>query len=359
MDHSPDVYFVPLDGRNCSSNMAEQTEALMRAAGFERLLQEDAITAVKQHFGEQGNHGYIRPEICKSVVDLVCCHKGKPLVVETNTLYSGARSNTYDHLMLAREHGFSLETLGAPVVIMDGLNGQNQVEVTVNGKHFEKVFVAADLPHFHSMILLSHVKGHMMSAMGGAIKNLSMGLSSRAGKLAQHADFKPAVHDAECVRCRLCERHCPTDAIILRGDAMHFDESLCIGCGECYTACRYNAISFSWNAGGQLSERMAEQALGAVSFHPGKIGYVNFFNHVTKQCDCWDGHNPVEFDDVGLFAGFDPVAVDQACYDVARDKFGKDIFKDLWPNLDATTQLNYGERIGLGKRTYTLVKVTP
>jgi uncharacterized Fe-S center protein len=103
---------------------------------------------------------------------------------------------------------------------------------------------------------------------------------------------------------------------------------------------------------------MAEHALGAVINHRGRIVYLNFFCHVTQQCDCWGQKNPVLFRDLGILASLDPVAVDRASFDLALEFYGKNIFKELWPKLDPLVQMNHGEAIGLGSQRYNLITVS-
>jgi uncharacterized Fe-S center protein len=352
------VWFIPLNDEETDESLAEKTRKVMDAAGMAELIHKKKIAAIKQHFGEEGNKGYIKPEVTKVLIDMVTAKNGFPLLVETNTLYHGRRSDTYNHLMLAYEHGFSLENLGAPVAILDGIHGQNQHTVSIPGKHFDEVHMVTDIPFFDSMLILSHVKGHMVMGIGGAIKNLGMGFASRAGKLEQHSDFQPKVDADKCTRCGLCVKYCPANAIIQSGDdAAEVDLEKCIGCGECFTVCRFGAISFSWASGSKLQEKMAEHAFGAIIGHNKRVGYVNLMNHITKQCDCWGGDNPVLFDNVGIFAGYDPVAIDTACQDVAKERLGKDVFKEMWPEIDATVQLKHGEAIGMGTQEYKLIEV--
>ncbi len=351
----PLVYFAPLSKKAEIDELQSKTQTLLREADFSRLLSKDAFTGIKQHFGEKGTEGFIKPQVTRVVVDFIKLTGAKPLLVETNTLYRGARWNSYDHLMLAYEHGFTPEQVGAPVLIMDGLRGQNQMSVPIKGEHFSEVNVVPDLPFFDALFVLTHVKGHMMSGMGGALKNLSMGFSSRAGKLAQHADFVPAISTKKCTRCGMCVRFCPEDALSIGTDAVILENEKCIGCGECYAVCRFGAISFRFGAADRkLQEKMAEYALGAVSNHQGKAAYLNYFCHLTKHCDCWDQHNPVLYPDVGIFASLDPVAIDQAAYDMAKRVFSKDVFREFWPELEPLIQLEHAEKIGLGKRDYRL-----
>lgn len=352
------VFYAPFDRDETTASVAAKTKHLLQNADLLSLPSKEKLTAIKQHLGEKGNEGFIKPQITRLVADMIKSRGAYPLLVETNTLYRGQRSNSYHHLLLAHEHGFSIENIGIPLIIMDGVHGQNQHPVRIPGKHFETVHVVPDLPFFDSLFVLSHVKGHMASGMGGAIKNLSMGFASRAGKLAQHADFKPRVDPMKCQCCELCVSYCPQEAIESADCRIVIDLEKCIGCGECYTACRSEAIEFSWGAGDRhFQEKMAEYAFGAIIRHPRKVGFVNFFCHITKQCDCWGGENPVLCDDVGLFASMDPVAVDRASYDVGIESLGEDIFKRFWPNLDPLVQLRHAENIGMGTQEYQLIEV--
>ncbi len=357
-DSPASVYFCPVKTGEGLQSIREKTSQLLQKAHFSSLLQNEKICAIKQHFGEKGSQSHVKPEITKVVVDYVKQAQALPLLVETNTLYTGQRSDSYHHLMLAHKHGFSIESTGAPVVIMDGINGQNQKAVPIPGKHFSSVNLVSDLPFFDSLCILSHVKGHMLSGMGGAIKNLGMGFASRAGKLAQHSDFKPRIDGALCTRCGICAEFCPVNALSLSETAMQPNHALCIGCGECYTACRYEAISFNWDeANNTFNEKMAEHAFGAIINHEKRILFLNYFIDVTRQCDCWSEPNPVIYDNVGILASTDPIAIDQASLDMGLKVFGKDIFKEMWPQLDPTMQIDHGEKIGMGTKQYNLIEL--
>jgi uncharacterized Fe-S center protein len=352
----PEVFFIKAAEHESVRSLTEKTETLLRASGLAGIVQPKTLVAVKQHFGEKGNQGFINPSVSKVVGDAIKAKGGSPLLVETNTLYRGGRANSYDHLMLAYEHGFTIENTGMPVIILDGITGQNQRAVPIRGKHFQSVNLVPDLPFFDSIFVISHTKGHMMSGMGGAVKNLAMGFSSRAGKLAQHADFRPSVDRGKCIRCELCGRYCPVGALGLQSSGeMGVDLERCTGCGECYVVCGSDAISFDWaGADRKFNEKMAEHALGAVVEHPGKMAYINYFVYVSKHCDCWDQPNPRLYRDVGLFASLDPVAIDRACYDMGREVLGFDAFKQMWPGLTPLAQLEHGAAIGLGTQKYEL-----
>ncbi len=356
IDKVADVWFIPTETQD-PVELARLTEKIYKKAGFDSIIKEDKLVALKQHFGAQNNKGFIKPEIIKTVGELIKKQKGRPLAVETNTLYKGARSDSYNHLEIALEHGFSHEKLGFPIAILDGVNGQNQKTVPIPGVHFNSVNMVSDLPFFESMMILSHVKGHPAAGMGGAIKNLAMGFASRAGKLAQHSDFLPKFND-KCVRCGLCVNSCPVNALSMGNKKVVVDKTKCIGCGQCLTACRFDAIDFKFGQGKRsFSEKMAEHAFGAVIFHNRKVGYINYFNFVSKFCDCFNIENPALHKNIGLFASYDPVAIDQACYDMGVKTYGKDVFKEFFPKRNAQEQIKHASKIGMGTRKYRLIKI--
>jgi len=352
------VWMIPLSEKAEIAELKTKTTQILQASNLLSIISKNKVMAVKQHFGEENNEGFIKPEVTRVVINKIKERLGRPLLIETNTLYHGQRSNTYDHLKIAYEHGFTYDNVGAAIQIMDGLNGQLQHEIEINGKHFKKVYIAPDIPFFDSIVVLSHVKGHMMAGFGGAIKNLGMGMASRAGKLAQHADFKPHVNKKKCVTCGMCTRMCNHAALSIQDGQVVCDVDKCAGCGECYAACPREAISFDWaGADDKFLEKLAEYAYGAAKEHieRKKIVFVNYFNHVTRYCDCEAGDNPVVCPDVAIMASTDPVAIDKACYDLAMKTFGKDLFKDFWPQLNPIRQIEHAAKLGLGNMEYELV----
>lgn len=360
MDKSK-VWKINLTKDASVDELKEKTSKLLQASNLLKIISKNKLVGVKQHFGEKGNKGYIKPEITKVVLNKVKERLGKPLLIETNTLYrEGERSNTFDHLKIAYEHGFNYENVGAPIVIMDGLNGQVQRSVKIGGKHFKEVCVASDLPFFDSIIVLSHVKGHALAGFGGAIKNMAMGFASRSGKLLQHADFKPSVRKKKCIACGLCESACAYDAIKIKDGVWCFDKEKCVGCACCYTSCPKEAISFNWGGTDDIfQEKLAEYAFGAIKDHckNGKAIFINYINHITAQCDCELGENPVIYPDIAILASDDPVAIDKASFDLTKETFGKDIFKDLWSQTNCTRKLEHANALGLGNLAYEIENI--
>jgi hypothetical protein len=359
-DREPDmaenrVYFIPAARDESPDRIAAKAAKLIDAA-FEGVVVPERPCAVKTHFGEGDNTGYVPPRVVRKAVDYAIAAGGRPFVTDTNTLYRGNRNDAVAHLKQARDHGFTDEALGAPVLIADGLMGTDQVSVPIDGgKHFEQIRIAAALHHADSSLVVTHVKGHCQTGFGGAIKNVGMGCAARAGKLAQHHEGEPVFDDGKCTACGTCVQWCPTGAIEMHGTAQLVAER-CIGCGECYAICPSGAIGFTWGTPGPvLAEKICEHALGFVAAKRGRIGYLSDVTCLTKNCDCIGHAQQPDYPDIGLLAATDIVAVDKAAADLTRERFGEDIWSAWWPESQYEAQFAYGEELGLGRTDYDLV----
>lgn len=352
------VYCCRLPAEADYDGLVSATEALYEAAGFGELFGPGDSVAVKLHFGEGGNRTYLKPPVARAVVERVKAAGGRPFLTDSNTLYRGRRANAVDHLLLAYEHGFTPQAVGAPVIIADGLLGNDQVEVAIQGgTHYEKVRISAAGHHARSLIVLTHVTGHPGTGVGASIKNIAMGLSSRAGKLSQHSDMVPDIKEDRCVACGTCAEWCPAGAITVT-DVAEIDEQRCIGCGECLAVCPNAAVTFSWSETNErLQEKMAEHALGVVSRKRGRIGFLNYIYDVTKGCDCFGNPQEPVLKSLAVLASTDCVALDRATVDLINEHTGGDFFRKLYPNIPYDVQFRHGERIGLGSTRYELVEV--
>jgi hypothetical protein len=352
------VYFIKTAAGETPEQHARKGLKLYEKAGFGKQVRPGDLIGLKQHLGEKGGKGYLFPPIAKAFAAAVAKQGGKPFVTDSTTLYKGSRSNAVDYLNLCQEHGFTTEALGCPVIIADGLVGNSQVMVPIKGKHYKQVPISAAAYHADGFVVLTHVTGHILSGFGAAIKNVAMGLVSRAGKMSQHHGSYPIFDPKKCTACEACARWCPAEAIYVKKFA-ELDKKKCIGCGECLAVCRAGAVGFGFGeAGDRMQEKMAEHCLGLHQIHAGKMCYFNFATNITKECDCMAGSkDKAVCDDLGILASDDPVAVDQATIDLLRDAAGADVFHGLRPQIDHEIQLRHGEAIGLGSRKYEVVTV--
>jgi uncharacterized Fe-S center protein len=363
------VYFTDFRSRSDDDNKINKIRKLFEAAKFPDLIKPDELVAVKLHFGEEGNDSYISPVLLRQVVDKIYESRGKPFITDTNTLYYGSRHNSQEHIRTAILHGFDYAVSGAPIIIADGLQGENWKKIEIGQKHFKNVKIAGDILSADSMIVMSHFKGHEMAGFGGAIKNLAMGCAAAPGKVEQHECVKPVVLEG-CTSCATCIGSCPKNAMCIQetGAGIYYD--LCIGCNNCIVACPESRIQLNWNRINEFIERMTEYALGAVQNKKGKVGYMNFLMNITPDCDCLPWSDSPIVPDIGILVSEDPVAIDAASYDLVNNQRGfensllhnhlnegEDKFRGVWDKVDGHIQLRYGHKIGLGNFEYELIDI--
>jgi len=348
------VFFLPASEKEDHEILAEKTKRIFGALGLENSIQKDSFVGIKIHFGEKGNTGFLKPPWLKHLIDGLKKQKAKIFLTDTNTLYLGNRSNSVEHLHLAAQHGFSLEALGVPVIIADGLIGKESGEVEVNLRHVKSAKIASTFFHTDVLLCLSHFTGHILSGFGATIKNLGMGCASRAGKLEQHSDVHPWVKAKVCTNCSVCLEYCPADAIEeVDGIARIIDER-CIGCGECLVVCNAGAIKMRWDGDTlRVQEKMAEYAFAVLKSVKNRAGFMNYLVKITKDCDCMSINGKVLVPDLGIVASLDPVAVDKASVDLLLEANKKDFLRDAI-DVDWSAQLRHGEDIGLGSMEYEL-----
>ncbi len=196
------VYYTDLHVHG-NTNLLRKLEKLIRAAGIENIDFANRFTALKLHFGEEGNLAYLRPNYVKVVADVVKSLGGVPFLTDCNTLYVGSRKNAIDHLDVAALHGFGPLTTGCQVIIADGLKGTDEILVPVPcGEYVQEAKIGHAIMDADIIISVNHFKGHEQAGFGGALKNLGMGCGSRAGKMEQHASGKPHVLEKLCTGCR-------------------------------------------------------------------------------------------------------------------------------------------------------------
>ena len=352
-----DVYIVPADGREPAEALAEKAKKAYLATGFNGRIAEDEFAALKVHFGESGNTGYIKPHWLTGLIWEVRTRTKHAFLTDSNTLYVGNRSNSIDHLRLAWSHGFTPEVTGVPVIIADGLIGRDKQEPKSARARTSSSKIASAILDADVFIGLTHVTGHVQTGLGAAIKNMGMGCASRAGKLDQHSVTHPRVNAKQCRNCSICMAFCPEAAIVQAEGHVVIQPAKCVGCGECLVVCKYGAIKMKWDEDSlRLQEKMAEYAQRVVDHFKSKAAFVSFLIQVTKDCDCMARNQKAVVPDIGILASLDPVAIDQAAADlIVSAGGGKDPLRAGY-DLDWSGQLAHGERIGLGRRAYELVE---
>jgi uncharacterized Fe-S center protein len=365
------VYFTNLR-TTPSSNLLMKMERLVKRAGIETIDFKDQYVAVKIHFGEPGNLAFIRPNYAATLTTLLRSLGAKPFLTDSNTLYSGGRSNAVDHLQSAMENGFNPISAKCNVIIADGVKGTDCREVPVNGEYCKAPKIGAAIVDADIVISMNHFKGHEQTGFGGALKNLGMGSASVAGKLELHSASQPVIDKECCTGCRICVKYCAHDAIHLGSDKKAvIDYDKCVGCGQCVALCQYEgAVQGEGDTSERLNYKIAEYAKAVVLDKP--HFHISFIMNVSPECDCWNHNDAAIVPDLGILASFDPVALDQACADLvikapalggsrlaekhAHEHLeGKDKFKLVHPDTHWQAGLEHAEKIGLGTRKYELI----
>ena len=362
------VYFTDLR-TSFNENLPQKLERLIKTAGIGQIDFANKFTAIKIHFGEPGNLAFLRPNYAAVVAKVVKELGGKPFLTDCNTLYVGGRKNALDHIDAAYTNGFSPFSTGCHVIIADGLKGTDEALVPVEGGTYVKeAKIGRAVMDADVFISLAHFKGHECTGFGGALKNLGMGSGSRAGKMEMHSAGKPIVDHDLCVGCGACVKICAHGAPVIADKRCTIDHSRCAGCGRCIGVCPKDAIlpardeTFE-NLNGKIAEYAKAVVDGRPSFH------INIVNQVSPNCDCHPENDAAIVPDVGMFASFDPVAIDVACADavnrqpvnpmsiLAQRAGVADRFDGTHPTTNWRSGPAHAEKIGLGARDYELVTV--
>ena len=364
------VYFTDF----CTANgetLPQKLARLIMTAGIDRIDFQDKFVAIKIHFGELGNMAHLRPGYARVLVDIIKELGGKPFLTDANTMYVGSRNNALDHIETAYLNGFTPYTTGCHVIIADGLKGTDDVAVPVAGGTVVKeakigrAIVDADI-----VISLNHFKGHEEAGFGGALKNLGMGSGSNEGKRDMHSDGRPVVDESKCVGCGSCARNCAHDGPQRQENGkMQINWVNCMGCGRCLDVCPTKAIYHNYdNAVQMLNFKIAEYAKAVVDGKP--HFHITLVRDVSPYCDCHAENDLPIVPDVGMFASFDPVALDLACAEAVLrqpvnpgsklDKANRpdlDHFTADFPNTNWRDQISHGKEIGLGEDSYELITI--
>ena len=368
------VYFTNFRCKVGTSQL-DKLKKLCIAAGIRDMDMDGKFVAIKMHFGELGNLAFLRPNYAKVVADLCKEQGGMPFLTDCNTLYPGSRKNALEHMDCANLNGFNMITTGCQIIIGDGLRGTDDVEVPVeNAQYCPTARIGRAIMDADVFISLTHFKGHEATGFGGAIKNIGMGCGSRAGKMAQHNSGKPVIEKDLCRGCKRCAKECGSDAITYPEKKAVIDYDKCKGCGRCIGACSFDAIHNPHsNSNELLCRKMTEYAKAVCHGRP--CFHIALVQDISPNCDCHGENDAPILPDIGMFASFDPIALDQACADAClaakplpnsqlSDNLAKpdwhyhhNHFMDSNPNVEWEATLDHGEKIGLGSRAYELKKI--
>ncbi|UCH71814.1 MAG: DUF362 domain-containing protein [Thermoplasmatales archaeon] len=297
---------------------------------------------VKLHMGEIKNKYYSKPDFVRFVINELKKLDVNPYLFDTTVAYAGLRNRKAGYKELAKIHGFTKQKIGCNVSIDD-----SGVPVKIENRDYE---VAKHLIKSTHIFALTHVKGHIATGMGGAIKNFGMGGVTKETKIKMHHGSRPIFKKDACTYCEICSEVCPFNAIKVKENNWKQNMTFCFGCGVCVDSCKYNALTYK-DADFQYVLACAAKAC----VQNKKVIYLNELKRIAKSCDCDPFADPLICPDIGYLVSDDPVAIDKASLDLI-DKIKKDIFEKE-NHISPLKQIKYGEKIGLGSSSYKLVEL--
>lgn len=361
------VYFADFHA-SYKENLQQKLYRLIKTAGMGTINFNNRYAVVKIHFGEPGNLAFLRPNYAKTVVDFIKDNGGKAFLSDCNTLYVGGRKNALDHMDAAYQNGFSPFSTGCHVIIGDGLKGTDEELVKIDGEYVTEAKIGKAIMDADIFISLTHFKGHEGAGFGGALKNTGMGCGSRAGKMEMHSSGKPSVDTSTCVGCKVCRHICAHSAISFSPKAT-IDHNKCVGCGRCIGICPMDAISGACDEKNEIMNcKIAEYTKAVIKDRPSF--HISLVTDVSPNCDCHCENDMPIVPNVGMFASFDPVALDVACADAVNkqpiisdsaldraQKHTHDHFVDTHPDTNWRSAVEHGEKIGIGHMEYELIKI--
>ncbi len=355
-------------------SMPGKLARLLRQVDLGKHFAQDEWVAIKTHFGSEGAHRIVRPVFLRKVVEAVKAAGAKPFVTDT------VRIKGLDYLEVANQNGINHLSVGAPVVLADGLYGNDNLMVKA-GDLLGEIAVASVINDVPAMVVCSHAKGHINSGYAGAIKNLAMGGVSGAhrdcgwkcGRGAMHVmgEGKLLWDPERCELCYQCEEICPLECVkfVKDGQEFYYEDERCWRCGRCTRVCPEGSLVQEGASEENFMRALSEAAAAVLgTFEKGKVIYVNFLTEIQPECDCMPGADVPVMQDQGILVSDDLVSVEQASVDMLRKahplpqsaasdrgiKAGDDVLRGLHER-DYNLQLDEASRLGLGSREYELL----
>ncbi|MFC1984603.1 DUF362 domain-containing protein [Chloroflexota bacterium] len=390
---TPKVYYMDARSNSLQTSMVAKMVTVFEAAGFDSLIKPGDVVAIKLHCGEWDNTAYLRPVYARTLVDRVKALGGRPFVCDTTTLPYGLYASRYtglDLMATAERNGYTSATLGCPFICADGFMGTDDYRVDLpEGYILREAYIAKALAAADVLIALTHFKGHESTVIGGAIKNLGVGAQSKRGKFNVHlgghpkyglfSNFHPENFKGrkDDKNWRELEECCPLDLIHVTEDSIKWEKGKCINCIACLPPMLSRGIF-------ELSEENCQATNAAIAdaclatikaVGKGKVTFINLAIDISPWCDCMSYADVSILPNLGVFASYDPVAIDKACVDKSKESVGThgstaeemdvldsgkrkfETCSSLLAGLSEEAQLNTGEIIGLGTRQYELVAV--
>lgn len=296
----------------------------------------------KLHMGEKGNKYFSRPDFVKKVIKSLQSYDIKPFLFDTTVAYQGERHTVEGYLKLAVENGFSIDKIGCNVVIDD-----KGITYKIEGREYK---VSEHIYNSKFLFSFTHVKGHVATGMGGAIKNFGMGGVTKETKIRMHHGSRPIFTKDKCTYCGICAEVCPFGAIKIVNNSWIHNMNSCFGCGVCVENCESTGLSHK-----DLEIQYALACAAKACVQDKNVIYINDVNRITKSCDCDPLAGPIICPDIGYLVSDDPVAIDKASLELINNIKPNIFLKEN--KINPLKQIDFAENIGLGSSSYDIIDI--
>ncbi len=307
---------------------------------FEDIFSEGETVGVKLHFGEPGNPHTFTPNFVKIFVKALQNAGTDPFLFDSPVVYGGPRNTVEEYEEVLREKSFDEESTGCPAVI------SNETR-TFPGEKMD-YRICTELTDCDSQLILTHLKGHLTTGFGGALKNIGMGGMGKKTKGLIHEGGEPE-YLGGCTMCEACKENCPTDHIRYEDDRPRFDVSFCCGCSNCSYVCEDGALAPKVDYFDELLVKGVSIALEEYS----NPYFVNCLINMAERCDCDPSPGPILYEDSGIVMGDDIVAVEKASYDILAESKENEAFEAAH-HVSPMRHINIAQRLKMGDTDYKL-----
>jgi uncharacterized Fe-S center protein len=393
-DMDSKVCFMDARSQSLETSLVAKMLTVFDDAGFDKLIKPNDVVAIKTHCGEWNNTAYLRPVYARALVDRVKSLGGRPFVCDTTTLaYNphASRVTELDFLLSAERNGYNSAALGCPFICADGFLGTDDYRINLpEGYILKEAFIAKAIAAADVLITLSHFKGHRFGVVGGAIKNLGIGAQSKRGKFNVHLGGHPKYGFGASLEFypenykgrngdenwKILDDCCPFDLIHVNGNTVEWEREKCVTCLAClgpFLMKNIGKVPAEYFKA--CNAAIADACLATIkTVGQDKVGFINLAIDMTPGCDCVNFADTPIMPNLGVFASTDPVSIDKACIDMSREVVGihgssaeeKGVLdagahkfetcSSMVPGLSAELQVNTGEIIGMGSKSYELVE---
>ena len=312
------VWFAPVRSVKKES-LVKRVGKLLKAAGIKDVIEEDDLVAVKLHFGEEGNTGFVQPIFLREVVRRVRKRGGKPFLTDATRSTAAARQRGRPPRLRDPQR----------LRLRDGRRAAHHRRRARRPRRRrrpdQRLQALRDRAHRRGRGARRR-DGRRHARQGPRGDRLRRrdqerrhGPGYARAKQRMHGDLKPEVTAEKCTACGRCVKWCPVNAIAIGDKVAVIDYDVCYGCGECVATCPYGAIGIQWKTDPEaIQEKIVEHCAGALAGKEGKVVYLSFVTNVSPDCDCWNFSDAPVVADIGVLASTDLVAIDQAAYDLVQ-----------------------------------------